>query len=117
MIPEAKIKKLVRELFKAKNIRNASEEPNTGDGWYYMPIQNGLGVKGIPDFVGHYKGLFFAVETKAPGKKPTGWQAMVGRSLMMTGAEWFVVDGEVALDEVKAWMEVVSEDYKQPSRI
>jgi hypothetical protein len=28
-----------------------------------------MGVVGIPDIVGCYKGRFFAIETKAPGKK------------------------------------------------
>lgn len=48
--------------------------------WYYFPVQNGFGRVGIPDvigckpvtitqeMVGKTFGLFFAVETKAPGK-------------------------------------------------
>lgn len=48
--------------------------------WYYMPVQNGMGRSGIPDFiaciptvitpdmVGETIGVFMAVETKAPGK-------------------------------------------------
>lgn len=36
--------------------------------WYYMPVQNGMGVVGIPDFICCWQGLFLAIETKAPGK-------------------------------------------------
>ena len=38
------------------------------DCWWFMPAAHGYGVNGIPDFVGCYKGVFFAIETKAPGK-------------------------------------------------
>ena len=37
--------------------------------WYYMPVQNGMGRVGIPDFICCLRGKFFAIETKAPGKR------------------------------------------------
>jgi len=36
--------------------------------FFYMPVQNGMGVVGIPDFVCCIDGRFVAIETKAPGK-------------------------------------------------
>lgn len=36
--------------------------------WYYMPVSNGMGRVGCPDFLICYKGQFVACETKAPGK-------------------------------------------------
>ena len=48
--------------------------------WFYMPVQNGMGVTGIPDLiccapvtitedmVGKRLGVFMGIETKAPGK-------------------------------------------------
>jgi hypothetical protein len=36
--------------------------------WYYQPVQNGMGQVGIPDFICCYRGVFIAIETKAPGK-------------------------------------------------
>ena len=37
--------------------------------WYYMPVQNGMGVSGIPDFIACIDGKFIAIETKAPGRE------------------------------------------------
>ena len=37
--------------------------------WFFMPVSNGMGQVGIPDIICCYKGMFIAVETKAPGKK------------------------------------------------
>lgn len=58
MTPEGKLKKKVKEYLKSR------------DAYYYMPVQNGMGVVGVPDLVGCYKGLFFGIETKAPVMKP-----------------------------------------------
>lgn len=37
---------------------------NTARCWWFMPPANGFGRAGVPDFVGHVNGAFFAVETK-----------------------------------------------------
>lgn len=37
--------------------------------WFFMPVSNGMGQVGIPDIICCYKGMFIAVETKAPGKR------------------------------------------------
>jgi len=38
--------------------------------WYYLPVSNGMGQHGIPDFICCVppNGKFLAIETKAPGK-------------------------------------------------
>jgi BMFP domain-containing protein YqiC len=36
--------------------------------FFFMPAAHGYGVNGIPDIIGCYKGIFFAIEVKAPGK-------------------------------------------------
>lgn len=68
MTPEGKVKDSVKRVLKKKGV------------WHYMPVQNGMGVVGIPDIiacvpveitpdmVGKSIGVFMAVETKAPGK-------------------------------------------------
>lgn len=37
--------------------------------WFFMPVSNGMGQVGIPDIIICYRGLFVAIETKAPGKQ------------------------------------------------
>lgn len=39
------------------------------DCWWYMPVQNGMGVGGIPDIIICLGGLFVAIEVKAPGRE------------------------------------------------
>jgi hypothetical protein len=57
MTPEGKVKEDCKKLLKSFGI------------WYYMPVQNGMGVVGIPDIIACWKGRFLAIETKAPGKR------------------------------------------------
>lgn len=66
--PEGAVKDKVKAWLKARGW------------WYYMPVQNGLGVSGIPDIiacrpltitqdmVGQTIGVFVGIETKAPGR-------------------------------------------------
>jgi hypothetical protein len=54
--PEGKVKDAVRKYLRANHI------------WFYQPVQNGMGVVGIPDFICCWNGRFLAIETKAPGK-------------------------------------------------
>jgi hypothetical protein len=55
--PEGRVKDDVKKVLKARDI------------WFFMPMQNGFGVVGIPDFICCWKGQFLAIETKAPGKR------------------------------------------------
>lgn len=56
MTPEGKVKAAVKAVLKEIGA------------FYYIPVQNGLGVIGIPDFIACIRGSFLAIETKAPGK-------------------------------------------------
>ena len=58
--PEGKVKTAIKKYLKSL--------PNT---WFYMPVQNGMGVIGIPDIIACIDGKFLAIETKAPGKEKT----------------------------------------------
>lgn len=57
MTPEGRVKEAVKRVLKASGI------------WFFMPMQNGFGVVGIPDFICCWNGRFLAIETKAPGKR------------------------------------------------
>lgn len=71
-------------------------------GWYFMPVSNGMGVTGIPDFICHFNGLLFAVETKTKGEKPTALQQHQLNAIGISGAKSFVVDGD--LTELKNFL-------------
>lgn len=55
--PEGKVKNAVKKLLKERGI------------YFFMPMQNGMGVVGIPDVIACWDGRFLAIETKAPGKR------------------------------------------------
>lgn len=52
--PEGKVKDRVKAILKAI--------PHC---WYYMPVSNGMGRAGIPDFIACINGYFVAIETKS----------------------------------------------------
>lgn len=89
MTPEGKIKDMTKKLLKKYGA------------WYFMPVSNGLGAHGIPDIICCHMGKFIAIETKAPGKKPTALQALCHEAIRKAWGEVFVVDGEESLKEVE----------------
>ena len=100
--PEGKIKDIVEAYLQTKlkliPASKASEATHENNGWYYMPVQNGMGVAGIPDFLGHYKGQFFAIETKKDiVSNPTPRQIDQLNAIDRTGAVVFVVGAETQM--------------------
>ena len=93
MTPEGAVKNEVKKLLKEYDV------------YYHMPVQNGMGAPTL-DFVGCCNGLYFAVETKAPGKKPTPRQEVTITSMRKSGAAVFVIDG--ALTKLRWWLDSVS---------
>lgn len=80
--PEGKVKaqvKKVLERYKSKV-----------DGFW--PVPYGYGESHL-DYVGCCNGLFFCIETKAPGKKPTPRQKERIRTVRLAGGVAFVIDG------------------------
>jgi hypothetical protein len=57
MTPEAKVKGQIKAYLRTLT-----------HCFFFFPAAHGYGVNGIPDLIGCYKGVFFAVEVKAPGK-------------------------------------------------
>lgn len=88
--PEGKVKRKVSGLLKA-----------TPGVWYDMPVPSGFGGSTL-DYIGCYLGRFFAVETKAPGKKPTPRQLQTIAAIERSGGKVFVIDGD--LSELEAWL-------------
>jgi len=90
--PEGKVKDAVKKLL-------AGYKPRLYAHW---PIQNGMGDPTL-DCVGAFRGAAFAVETKAPGKKPTPRQEQTILKMRAAGVAVFVVDGNV--ETLRVWLD------------
>lgn len=91
--PEGKIKKHVSSLLK-------SYAPTL---YYEMPVPSGFGKSGL-DYTGCFYGRFFAIETKAPGKRPTARQLTTIAQMRAAGAKVFIIDGDIGLIELDNWL-------------
>lgn len=95
MTPEGKVKAKVKRIL------------NRANAYYFMPVQTGYGTPTL-DFLGFHRGHGFAIETKAPGKKPTKRQEAIIHDIELTGTPAFVIDGtEEAYAPLIAWLEEV----------
>lgn len=61
------------------------------DAWYFMPVQTGYGVQGIPDFIVCYNGNFIGIEAKFGKNKESAWQAKQGAAIGMAGGGYMVI--------------------------
>jgi len=95
MTPEAKVKKkVVEQLKKIK-------------AYYFYPMTHGYGKSGVPDIVGCFESVFFGIECKAKGNKPTPLQEKNLREIKDAGGIALVVD-EHNMDQV---VELLTDGY------
>jgi hypothetical protein len=95
MTPEGRVKKQVKQWLEDHGA------------YYYMPMQNGMGRSGIPDFIcclPWLNGRMVAIETKAPGKRSntTRNQDRELRSINKAGGHAVVVDDVSQLAALEA---------------
>lgn len=90
MTPEGRVKAAVKRRLKEIGA------------WFYMPVQNGMGVVGIPDFICCLEGRMIAIETKAPGKRgnTTPNQDRQLENIRAAGGIAIVVDDVNQLNEI-----------------
>ena len=88
--PEGRVKAAIKKTLAEANV------------WYYMPIQNGMGRTGIPDFICCADGVFLAIEAKAPGKQDnlTPNQQRVHDEIRKADGAVVVIDDAKKLKEV-----------------
>lgn len=75
----------------------------------FWPVPSGYGESHL-DYVGCVCGQFFAIETKAPGKKPTPRQKKRIEDVKRAGGIVFVIDGTEATttyDELEAHLMLI----------
>lgn len=88
MTPEGKVKDKAKKILESIGA------------YHFMPATGGYGRSGIPDIVGCLNGVFFAIECKANGGRPTALQLREIDRINVAGGFAIVVDeGNVALLE------------------
>jgi hypothetical protein len=80
MTPEGRVKKKVKEVL------------NELGAYYTMPVTGGYGGSGAPDFIICIGGLFYGIECKANGGKPTALQLKHHDDIRKAGGIALVVD-------------------------
>lgn len=95
MTPEAKVKKRVVNVLKENGA------------YYFFPATGGYGRSGVPDIVGCYRGVFFAIECKAGSNKPTALQEAEMRKIREANGITLVVNEE-NIDDVKIMLRDIS---------
>lgn len=95
MTPEGRVKAQVKKILDAR-------KPAL---WYYMPIP--MYNRGIPDIIGVYQGVLFAIETKAGTNTPTALQKKALQSIERAGGHALVVN-EQNMDAVDSMLDKIS---------
>lgn len=78
--PESKVKSKVKKILEDMGA------------YYAMPVTGGYGNSGVPDFLICKEGLFYAIECKANGGRPTALQHAHMKSIRTAGGVALVVD-------------------------
>lgn len=102
MTPEGKVKAKVKKIL------------NLAEAYYFMPVQTGYGTPTL-DFLCFCRGRGFAIETKAPGKKPTKRQEAIIHDIEYSGSVVFVIDGtDDSYDSLVNWLAGEFNDCHKP---
>ena len=82
MTPEGRVKADIKKVLREYGV------------WWYMPVQNGMGRVGIPDFICCLGGEFLAIEAKAYGKANTLTpnQVSIMNEIVTSGGTHLVID-------------------------
>lgn len=103
MTPEGKVKAKVKRLLDKYKAR-----------YEFWPVPYGYGASTL-DCLICYRGRFIAVETKAPGKKPTDRQKMIISQILAAGGIALVVDGDTAIEKLREVLESI--DHEPHTRL
>lgn len=97
--PEAKVKRKVVEMLKARKGL-----------YYFYPVTGGFGKSGVPDIVACYRGRFLGIECKAGANKTTALQEMNLKAIAAADGISLVVHGMEGLPELERVLAHVEEN-------
>lgn len=92
--PEGKVKNKVKQLLKQYGA------------YWHCPVQNGMGAPSL-DFVCCANGRYVAIETKAPGKKPTPRQEQTMHDIQTAKGLCFVVSTDSELEALELYLKEI----------
>jgi hypothetical protein len=78
--------------------------------YYHMAVLNGMGAPSL-DFICCHDGRYIAIETKAPGKKPTPRQEITMNEIAFAGGFVFVVSCQQELDILEAYLNLIGPEH------
>jgi len=94
MTPEGRVKERVKKLL----VKHGA--------YWFCPVQNGMGRMGLDFMHVQVRGVpVFAIETKAPGEKPTVRQQRTIDEIRAAGGTVFVIDGDT--EELEQWLSAI----------
>lgn len=100
MTPEGKVKADVKKALAAEGV------------YYFMPVSNGMGRHGIPDFICCVGGIYLAIETKAGKGKTTALQEREMQHIRDAGGHALVVR-EDGIDALRLYIQTLKELHDQ----
>jgi len=92
MTPEGKVKAAIKRILKELGA------------YQHWPVQNGMGAPCL-DCHGCYRGTYFAIEAKAPGKVPTPRQEETIKKIAFAGGMVMVVSSVEGTKNIPHWLE------------
>ena len=78
--PEGRVKEQIKKIL------------NDAKAYYFMPVNNGMGRNGIPDFIVCWRGRFMGIEAKAGRGKTTALQDRELANIMQAGGVALVIN-------------------------
>ncbi len=106
--PEGAVKRKVSKYLNSRN-----------DTFYFMPVQYGYGASTLDYLAAVSFGehaIFFAIETKKPGGKPTERQKLQMAQMNAVGIKTFVIDGDEGIKELDTWLNSLNWNQTPGSR-
>jgi hypothetical protein len=111
MTPEGRVKNLVRKVLAEFEHIPGAISVHGAHGFVkilysFWPVMNGMGSPSLDCLVCYY-GHWIAIETKAPGKKPTPRQELTIEQMVAAGAIVYVISDEAGADGLRQGLKML----------